>query len=142
MNAHSKSDNSMQKGNTTYRYSLALALASSIFLLVLIGAVGVIGVEGDRFDLVYFGVVAIGIVAAIITRFRPRGMAIALFSMATAQALVAVMALIIGKQHVEVSSVTEILGLNGFFVALFLGPAMLFLRAARESVDASKTERD
>ena len=140
MNAKSKSDHSMQKGNITYRYALALALASAIFLLVLIGAVGVIGVEGDRFDLVYFGVVAIGIFAAIITRFRPRGMAVALFSMALAQALVAVVALIIGKQHVEVSSVTEILGLNGFFVVLFIGSALLFLRAARESVKESKTE--
>ncbi len=133
MNAQSKSNHSRQKGTPTYRYALALALAASLFLLMLIGAVGVIGVEGDRFDYVYFGVVALGILIAIITRFRPRGMAIALFSMASAQALVAVVALIIGKQHVEVSSVTEILGLNGFFVALFIGSAMLFLRTTRKS---------
>jgi len=34
--------------------------------------------------------------------------------------------LIVGKQHVEVSSVTEILLLNGFFIALQLSAAKLF----------------
>ncbi len=52
--------------------------------------------------------------------------------MAVAQALVAVIALIAGKHHSPVSSVSEILLLNGFFAALFLGSAWLFRKAARE----------
>src|SRR3712207_7326866 len=37
----------------------------------------------------------------------------------------------VGKHEVPVSSVAEIVGLNGFFVALFLGSAWLFQRAGR-----------
>jgi hypothetical protein len=50
--------------------------------------------------------------------------------------LVAVIALIAGMQHAKISSVSEILGLNGLFVALFLGSAWLFRHAAREQTPA------
>jgi hypothetical protein len=115
---------------TTYRFAIGLSIAASLFLLMLIGAVGVIGVEGDRFDLVYFGVVGIGVLGALIARFRPHGMAKALLAMAAAQALVVVVALIVGKQDSPVSSVTEIVGLNGFFIALFVGAAWAFRSVA------------
>jgi hypothetical protein len=55
-----------------------------------------------------------------------------LFATALAQASVAVIALVVGKQHSPVSSVPEIVLLNGFFVALFAGSGLLFRRAARE----------
>jgi len=127
----------MTTNKTTYRYAIGIALAAAFILVWLIGAVGVIGVAGDPFDRMYFGVVAVGIVGAIIARFRPRGMARALFATAFAQVLVVVIALIVGKQHVEFSSVPEIVLRNGFFIALFFGSAWLFRRAAREqpSVD-------
>ncbi len=79
---------------------------------------------------------AVGIIGAIIARFQPHGMARALFATALAQALVAVIALIAGMQHASYSSVSEILGLNGFFVALFVGSAWLFRYAAREQLPA------
>lgn len=80
----------------------------------------------------YIGVLAVGIIGAIIERFQPHGMARALFATALAQALVVVIAPIAGKQHAEVSSWAEILGLKGFFIAPFLGSALLFRYAARE----------
>ena len=58
-------------------------------------------------------------------------MARALLATALAQALVAVIALIAGKHEAAISSVSEILGLNGIFVALFIGSAWLFRHAAR-----------
>lgn len=119
------------KRKTAYRFGIGLAIAASLFLLMLIGAVGVIGVEGDPFDFVYFCVVGIGVVGALVARFRARGMAHALFAMALAQAVVIVVALIIGKQDSPVSSVFEIVGLNGFFIGLFVGSALLFRQAAR-----------
>jgi len=82
----------------------------------------------------YVGVLAVGIIGALIARFQPYGMALALFAAALAQALVAVIALIAGMHLAPYSSVGEILGLNGFFVALFLGSAWLFRSAARERV--------
>lgn len=112
------------------RIAVGSALATALVLLWVIGAVGLIGVEGDPYDRVYGGVIGVGIIGAVIARFRPRGMARAMVAAACAQALVAVIALIIGKQHSPVSSVVEILGLNGFFVVLWLVSARLFIRAA------------
>ena len=114
-----------------YRAAAGLALAAALLLVWLVGAVGVIGEDGDPADLMYAGVLAVGIVGAIIARFRADGMARALVAMAAAQALVAVIALIAGKHQAPISSVFEIVGLNGFFVALFLGSAWLFRQAAR-----------
>ena len=115
---------------SAYRFALCAAVATPFLLLWVIGAVGLIGVEGDPFDRIYGGVIAVGIVGAMIARFRARGMARALVAAALAQALAAVIALAIGKQHSPVSSVVEILGLNGFFVVLWVVSARLFIRAA------------
>lgn len=115
---------------SAYRFALCAAVATPFLLLGIIGAVGLIGVEGDPFDRVYGGVIAVWIVGATIARFRARGMARALVAAALAQALVTVIALAIGKQHSPVSSVVEILGLNGFFVVLWLASSRLFIRAA------------
>ena len=59
-------------------------------------AVGIIGTEDNPANLMYGGVLAVGIVGAIIARFQPHGMARALVATALAQALVAVIALIAG----------------------------------------------
>jgi hypothetical protein len=53
-----------------------------------------------------------------------------LFATAIAQALVAAIALIAGLGY-PASPPLEILTLNGFFVALFVGSALLFRNAAR-----------
>lgn len=52
---------------------------------------------------------------------------------ALAQALVAAIALIAGMQS-PVSPLTEILGLTGFFLTLWLISAWLFRKAAREQI--------
>lgn len=118
-------------GNLAYRAAVGVALAAAFILVWLVGAVGVIGEDGDRADLMYGGVLAVGIVGAVAARFRPDGMARALLATACAQALVAVIALIAGKHQAPISSVWELVGLNAFFVALFAGSAWLFRRAAR-----------
>ena len=130
----------MKTDSTAYKSAIVLALATAFILVWLIGAVGVIGVEGDPFDLMYFGVLAVGIIGAITTRLQPQGMARALLATALAQALVTVIALIIGKHQSSVSSVPEILILNGFFIALFLGSARLFGHAARDETAAGNLE--
>ena len=114
-----------------YRSAVGVALAAAFILVWLSLGVGIIGADGDPSNMMYFGVLAVGIIGAIIARFRAHGMARALFAMALAQALVAVIALIFGL-GLPWSPPVEILALNGFFVALFVGSALLFRYAARE----------
>ena len=117
-------------GNIAYRAAFGVALAAALILVWVTGAVGIIGSEEDNANLMYFGVLAVGIVGAVVARFRPHGMARALFATAVAQALVAVIVLVFGL-GLPWSPPVEILALNGFFVALFAGSAVLFRYAAR-----------
>ena len=114
-----------------YRTGIGVAVASVLLLYWIIGAVGLIGVEGDRADMMYLGVFGVGVLGAVIARLRPYGMARVLLAMALVQALVAVIALIAGKHENPVTSLPELLGLNAFFIVLFVGSAWLFDQAAR-----------
>ena len=122
-------------GNIAYRAAVGVALAAALLLVWLNLAVGIIGTEDDRANLMYIGVLAVGIIGAIIARFRPHGMARALLATALAQALVAVVVLIFGL-GLPWSPPVEILALNGFFVALFVGSALLFRYAGRKQTPA------
>jgi len=95
-------------------------LAAACILVWLSLGVGIIGKDGDPANLMYFGVLAVGIVGALISRFRPLGMARALFAMALAQALVATIALI-ARLGLPYSGPAEIVLLNGCFVTMFAG---------------------
>ena len=119
-------------GNIAYRAAVGVALAAAFILVWVNGAVGIIGSEDNPANSMYIGVLAVGIISAIVARFRPHGMAHALFATALAQALVAVIALILGLGSGSPPGVLGILILNGFFVSLFVGSALLFRYAARE----------
>jgi hypothetical protein len=123
-------------GNIAYRAAVGVALAAALLLVWINLAVGIIGSEDDLANSMYVGVLAVGIVGAIIARFRPHGMAHALFATALAQALVAVIALFFGLGSGSPPGVLGILILNGFFVALFVGSALLFRYAGREQTPA------
>ena len=124
----------MNMDNTMYRFAVGVALAAAFILVWLSLGVGIIGRDGDPANLMYFGVLAVGIIGALIARFRPRGMARALFATALAQTSVLVIALIAGLGY-PWSGPLELSALNGFFVALFIGSAWLFRRAAHERPD-------
>jgi len=116
--------------NTAYRSAIGIALTAAVLLVWLSLGVGIIGADGDPANRMYFGVLAVGIIGAIIARFQPHGMARALFATALAQGSVAAIALIAGL-GLPWSPPAEIILLNGFFIALFAGSAWLFRRAAR-----------
>jgi hypothetical protein len=128
-------ERSTMLARNAYRSVVGVALAAAFVLVWLNLAVGVIGTEDDLANVMYVGVLAVGIIGAIIARFQPPGMARALFATALAQALVAVIALIFGLGS-PWSPPVEILALNGFFVALFVGSALLFRYAGREQTPA------
>ena len=116
--------------NLAYQAAVGVAVAAALVLVWLSLGVGIIGQDGDPANLMYFGVLAIGITGAFVARLQPHGMARALFATALAQALIAAVALVVGLGY-PWSGPLEIVLLNGFFVALFVGSAWLFRRAAR-----------
>ncbi len=113
-----------------YRSAVGLTLATAIILLWVNGAVGVIGSENNDANLMYFGVLAVGIVGAVIARFQPRGMSLALFATAIVQALVTLVA-VVERLGFPASGPLEILLLNGFFIALWVVSACLFRQNPR-----------
>jgi hypothetical protein len=113
-----------------YRAAVAVALAAAFLLVWLSLGVGLIGQDGDPANGMYFGVLAVGFIGAVIARLQPLGMARALLATALAQAVVTAIALGAGLGQ-PWSGPAELLLLNGFFVALFVAAAWLFGRAAR-----------
>ena len=82
------------ESSTAYRFAIGLALTAAILIIWMSAAAGLIGTEDDDpANLLYAGVIAIGIVGVSLARFRPRGMSRALFVTALAQALVGAIAL-------------------------------------------------
>jgi hypothetical protein len=108
--------------NTAYRAAVGVALAAAFLLVWANGAVGIIGSEDNPANLMFGGVLAVGLVGAAVARFRPQGMARALVATALAQVLAAVVAAVAGMGYIFVAT--------AFFAALWLGSAWLFRRAA------------
>jgi hypothetical protein len=105
-----------------YRAAAGVALAAALLLVWINLAVGIIGNEDNPANLMYVGVLAVGIIGAIIARFRPHGMARALLATAFTQMLVAVIA--------QIAELGSAFVLNGSFAALWVGSALLFRRAS------------
>lgn len=110
-------------GNAAYKTGVGVALAAAFLLVWVNGAVGIIGNESNDANLMYYGVLTVGLIGALMARFEPQGMARAMIATAVAQGLVFVIALVAGW------------GFTGpitlFFVAFWLVSARLFQNAAR-----------
>jgi hypothetical protein len=117
-----------------YRAALGVALAAG-FVLVwgnFIQAADDVNPAAIK----YLWVPLVGIIGAAIARFRPDGMARALFATALAQASVLAYALIVRNPQVTswTPAVLRGFGMNAFFVILFVGSALLFRKAGRGEV--------
>ncbi|HKK47195.1 MAG TPA: hypothetical protein VJ964_16830 [Balneolaceae bacterium] len=121
-----------KSGNTAYRVAVGLALGTGLFLIWANLAVGLIGSEDNPANLMYFGVIAVGIIGTLASHLRPRGMEYTLLATAFAQGLIVVITIIIGMQQDPVIPVFQILYENGFFIALWIGSALLFRRAYKQ----------
>lgn len=119
-------------GNT-YRFGVGVALAATFFLVWVNGAVGIIGSADNDANMLYFGVLAVGLIGAIIARFRPQGMAMALIATAIAQVAVAVVALVAGWGTGAPAWPSDVLVITALFAAMWIGAAWLFRRAALSS---------
>jgi hypothetical protein len=129
-----------RKGSAAYRVATGIAVAAALVLVWMNAAVGIIG-DGPV-NLMYLGVLAVGFVGALIARFQPRGMALALFATAVAQMSVPVIALVIWKARWENllidpnsphppfhPGIAPVFGLNAVFAMLWVVSGLLFRHA-------------
>lgn len=112
---------SAKMNNTFYRAAAALTVLTALILIWVNLAVGIIGMEDNPANLMYAGVLIVAVTGIVIARFRPKGMALALFVTALAQMLVGVISLIAGWGYSIV--------IDGLFAALWIGSALLFRHA-------------
>ncbi|MBS3961438.1 MAG: hypothetical protein KGZ61_06360 [Sandarakinorhabdus sp.] len=115
-------------GSGAYLAAGGIAVGTAFLVIVVNLAVGIVGSEANPANLLFAGVLGVGIVGAFAARFRPRGMALALVAMAGAQILFAIIALLagLGTIHGTIPVVTILL------VTLWLASALLFRKAAQE----------
>jgi hypothetical protein len=122
--------------SAAYRLAVAVAMAGVFFLVWVNAAVGIIGDPGGV-NLMYAGVLLIGIVGAVATRLRAPAMAWPLFAMAAGQMAVPMVALVIAPHEVmfEPPGALGVFVLNACFAAMFVASGMLF-RWAGARMDA------
>jgi len=110
-----------------YGWGVGVALAAVFALVWVNAAVG--GILGDNpANMMYFGVLLVGLVGAMIARLEPRGMSRALLATAFAMALVPAIALAIGTPAFA-NGVAAVFGLHALFAVPFVASALLFRRA-------------
>ncbi|BET67896.1 hypothetical protein ASA1KI_28140 [Opitutales bacterium ASA1] len=118
-----------------HRIAAALAVATALALIWVNGAVGLIGSEGNPANLLYAGVLLVGMIGAVAARFRPAGMVRTMLATALAQALVPALAWLIWPGDFS-PGVPEVFALNGGFVAMFLASAFFYRRASAHTAEA------
>ncbi len=117
---------------TTYRLAFGIGLLGAFLLFWVNAAVGIIGNEGQTANLLYGAVFVVGLVGALVSRFKARGMYYTLIVAAIVQMLVPVTALFIWPPPATSwsPSVMGVFVLSGFFALIFLLSGLLFKKAS------------
>lgn len=115
---------------TLFKIALGTALLAAFLLFWVNSAIGIIGSENQPANLLYGLVIGVGILGSILSRFKPKGMAYALYATAGAQVLVPFVAILIWPElSWGAAGMVGVIILNGFFAFLFILSAILFNQA-------------
>lgn len=104
-----------------YRVAAVLTVGGGFLMVWANLAVGIIGSENNPQNQLFFGVLVIGLIGALVTRFSAQGLAFTLRVMAAAQLLIGLMAWALGWAFLPVFTL--------FYVALWMIAAHLFSKA-------------
>ena len=117
--------------NPTYRFAMAVAAVGGFLVAWVNGAVGIIGNEENDANLLFFGVLAMGAVGALLARLKAAGMVRVLVLMAAAQVLIAVFAIAMDLGAASPAWPRGLIIMTTVFSGFWLLSAWLFSRAAR-----------
>lgn len=112
-----------------YLLGCAVAVATVLFLLFGIGALGIVG-EGER-DAIYLAAPVVVVLGAIVVRFRAVGLALVLAAAAVTTLVAAVVAIVLVVRADESASLLDVVGISGMYAALFAASGWLFWRSDR-----------
>ena len=115
-----------------YRGGAAIALLTALLLLWINAAVGIIGNEDNRANLMFVVVILMALAGSFSVKFQPAGMARAMAVAAGAQLLVAVIVLANGLEAIEAPGLVGVAILILGFAGMWLLSAGLFAKAARD----------
>ncbi len=116
----------------SYRAGVAIALGGAFLLFWINAAVGIVGDTNNDANMLYVGVIGLGVVGTAIARLRPNGMALTLVAMAVAMIAIAGYAMISNTATSGPIWPRDVIGATAFFAALFLVSAWMFRKSERE----------
>ena len=116
----------MSTPRSRYLLALGVCLGTVLFLLLGIGALGIVG-DGDR-DWLYLAAPVVLLVVAVATRYRPGGMVLALGAAAATTLVAGVVAVVLVAADDTSGSVVDVLMLTVMYAVLFAVGAWLFSR--------------
>lgn len=119
-------------GNLIYKAAAGIALGTTFLMIWANLAVGLIGSGAHWGNLLYIGVIAVAVIGSMLSRFSARGMERSMYAASFSLVLLAAIALLAEMDAYPGSSVTEILGVNGFFALLYLFAGFLFRYSPRQ----------
>jgi hypothetical protein len=115
-------------GNLAFRAAVGVAVATGFFIVWACGAVGIIGDEGNLANLMFGGVLLVAVAGGFVAKFGGASMARALVATAFVQAVVGIIAQMMGSAEGFIAS--------GVFTGAWLLSAWLFAKAARDEAAA------
>jgi hypothetical protein len=116
---------------TRYAIAMTVSVGTVLFLLLGIGALGIVG-DGDR-DWVYLAAPAVLLLVALATRFSPQGMAYALGAAALTTVVAGAVAIGMVATDDVAASVPDVVMLTVMYAGLFAVGAWLFARVRASS---------
>lgn len=117
-------------GNRAYRLGAFAAIGSAFLITWANLAVGIVGSEDNPANQLFFGALVVGVVGAMIARFRARGMAIAMSAAAAAVGIAFVIAVSGATDEPNVSHWLELIA-TAIITSPLLISAWLFRKAAQ-----------
>ena len=119
-----------------YRRAAGFALVGAVALFMVTGAVGIIGSEANDANMAYYGLLALGLAGAALSRLRARGMMLTLAAMAAGQVAIGAVALAGGLGGDAEARPKDVIGATMGFTAICLLAAAGFRAAARRELAA------
>jgi hypothetical protein len=116
--------------NASYRTGVALALLGAFILIWVNLAVGIVGSENNPANLLFFCALLPGGAGAVLARFRPKGMAMAMISTSLALWMAFAIAVAGPTDEAHVPHLRELAG-TSVLAGLFLASAWQFVKSAK-----------